>query len=31
MNWMSYHAKFWNERMNNLEKHLIEKRKRGGK
>jgi DNA-binding transcriptional ArsR family regulator len=31
MNWMSYHTRFWSERMNALEKHLIEKLKREGK
>ena len=28
MNWMSYYTGFWNDRLNALEKHLIEKRKR---
>lgn len=31
MNWMSYYTRFWSERMNALEKHLVGKRKRGGK
>ncbi len=29
MNWMSYYSGFWSERMDALEKHLVEKRKRG--
>lgn len=29
MNWMSYYSGFWNDRMNALEKHLTDKRKRG--
>jgi len=31
MSWMSYHTRLWSERMNALEKHLIEKQKLGGK
>jgi len=31
MNWMSYYSKFWRERLDALEKHLIDKRKRGTK
>jgi DNA-binding transcriptional ArsR family regulator len=31
LNWMSYYTSFWGERMNSLEKHLLQKRKRGGK
>lgn len=28
MNWMSYYSDFWNTRMDALERHLMEKRKR---
>lgn len=28
MNWMSYYTRFWTDRLDALEKHLIEKRKR---
>jgi|SRR5579885_410810 DNA-binding transcriptional ArsR family regulator len=31
MNWMSYYSEFWSARMDALEKHLVEKRKRGAK
>jgi len=31
MKWMSYYSKFWSERLDALEKHLIDKRKRGTK
>jgi DNA-binding transcriptional ArsR family regulator len=29
MDWMGHYRKFWTERLDALEKHLIEKRKRG--
>lgn len=28
MNWMSYYSGFWSDRMDALEKHLVDKRKR---
>ena len=28
MKWMSYYTEFWSDRMDALEKHLIDKRKR---
>jgi DNA-binding transcriptional ArsR family regulator len=31
MDWMSHYRKFWTDRMDALEKHLLEKRKRGKK
>jgi DNA-binding MarR family transcriptional regulator len=31
MNWMSYYSEFWSSRMEALEKHLTDKRKRGSK
>jgi DNA-binding transcriptional ArsR family regulator len=31
MDWMSYYSRFWTDRLNALEKHLINKRKRGRK
>ena len=31
MNWMSYYSRFWSDRMDALEKHLTDKRKRGTK
>ena len=31
MKWMTYYTEFWSDRMDALEEHLIEKRKRGGK
>lgn len=31
MEWMSYYTEFWSDRVEALEKHLIEKRKRGGR
>jgi DNA-binding transcriptional ArsR family regulator len=30
-NWMSYYSEFWHDRMDALEKHLIDKRKRATK
>ena len=29
MNWMRYHSEFWSGRMDALEQHLTDKRKRG--
>jgi hypothetical protein len=29
MDWMEHYRKFWTVRLDALEKHLIEKRKRG--
>ena len=29
MNWMSYYSEFWRDRVDSLEKHLIDKRRRG--
>ena len=29
MDWMGHYRKFWTERLDALEKHLLEKRKRG--
>ena len=29
MNWMSYYSEFWRDRLDALEKHLTNKRKRG--
>lgn len=29
MNWMQHYASFWSDRIDALEQHLIEKRKRG--
>ena len=29
MNWMSYYSEFWRGRLDALEKHLLDKRKRG--
>lgn len=31
MNWMSYYNRFWTDRMDALEKHLADRRKRGTK
>ena len=31
MDWMGHYRKFWTDRMDALERHLIEKRKRGKK
>lgn len=31
MQWMGYYAKFWGDRMDALEKHLLEKRRRAAK
>jgi DNA-binding transcriptional ArsR family regulator len=31
MNWMSYYSEFWSDRLDALEKHLIDKRKRGAR
>lgn len=31
MNWMSYYTRFWNDRMDALEKHLANRQKRGTK
>ncbi len=31
MNWMSYYTRFWSDRMDALERHLIDKRKRATK
>ena len=31
MNWMSEHSQFWSGRVEALEKHLVEKRKRAAK
>lgn len=31
MNWMSYYSGFWRDRMDGLEQHLADKRKRGNK
>lgn len=31
MNWMSYYSEFWGDRMDALEKHLKDKRKKGMK
>jgi len=29
INWMSYYTEFWRGRLDSLEKHLIDKRRRG--
>jgi DNA-binding transcriptional ArsR family regulator len=29
LNWMSYYSRFWSERMDALEKHLVNRRRRG--
>lgn len=31
MDWMSYYSRFWTDRLDALERHLINKRKRGNK
>lgn len=31
MNWMSYYTRFWTDRMDALEKHLVNRQKRGPK
>jgi DNA-binding transcriptional ArsR family regulator len=31
MNWMSYYSEFWSDRMDALERHLTDKRKKGMK
>jgi len=31
VNWMSYYTKFWSDRLDALEKHLVDKRKRAAK